>query len=101
MTDKQKHYCCEILQHYGLQNQLWQTIEETSELNQAIVKHHRYGTMDGILEELADVEIMIEQMKFMLRDNLEDVIKIKLERQRDRIEKEIEERRIANERHSE
>lgn len=89
MTDKQKHYCCEILQHYGLQNQLWQTIEETSELNQAIVKHHRYGTMDGILEELADVEIMLAQIRMALNEEqlarVDLITQSKLERQIARI----------------
>ena len=86
MTDKQKHYCCEILQHYGLQNQLWQTIEETSELNQAIVKHHRYGTMDGILEELA---IMLAQIRMALNEEqlarVDLITQSKLERQIARI----------------
>lgn len=89
MNEKQKRYCCEILQHYGLQNQLWQTIEETSELNQAIVKHHRYGTMDGILEELADVEIMLVQIKMALNEEqlarVDLITQSKLERQIARI----------------
>jgi NTP pyrophosphatase (non-canonical NTP hydrolase) len=77
------------------------TQEKCAELIQAISKVKRKGfrasTSDNLIEELADVEIMIEQMKYMLKDDLEAVIKVKLERQRDRIEKEIEERRISNE----
>lgn len=89
MNEKQKRYCCKISQHYGLQNQLWQTIEETSELNQAIVKHHRYGTMDGVLEELADVEIMLAQIRMALNEEqlakVDLITQSKLERQIARI----------------
>ena len=105
MTDLQRALCRDIFNYYGSNSQMDVTQDECAELIQAISKVKREGirerTYDNLIEELADVEIMIEQMKFMLRDNLEDVIKIKLERQRDRIEKEIEERRIANERNSE
>lgn len=105
MTDLQRALCRDILNHYGTNMQMDVTQEECAELIQAISKVKREGlratTYDNFIEELADVEIMIEQMKYMIRDDLEAVIEIKLERQRDRIEKEIEERRIEHERLSE
>lgn len=76
MNEKQKRYCCKISQHYGLQNQ-------------AIVKHHRYGTMDGVLEELADVEIMLAQIRMALNEEqlakVDLITQSKLERQIARI----------------
>lgn len=102
MTDRQRALCRDIFNHYGSQMQMDVTQEECAELIQAISKVKREGitakTYENLTEELADVEIMIEQMKYMLRDDLIDAINIKLRRQRDRIEKEIEERRIEHER---
>ena len=106
MTDLQRALCRDIFNHYGSNMQMDVMQEECAELIQAISKVKRKGlrasTFDNLIEELieelADVEIMIEQMKYMLKDDLEAVIKVKLERQRDRIEKEIEERRIEDKR---
>ena len=101
MTDLQRALCRDIFDHYGSNMQMDVMQEECAELIQAISKIKRKGfrasTFDNLIEELADVEIMIEQMKYMLKDDLEAAIKVKLERQRDRIEKEIEERRIEHE----
>lgn len=45
-------------------------IEESSELNQAISKYIINPTnnhMDNIIEELIDVELMVKQLKYMIR----------------------------------
>lgn len=39
-------------------------IEECCELVQAIIKRRRHGKTKELLEELMDVEIMVEQIKF-------------------------------------
>lgn len=92
MEGRHERLCCEILQHYGLNNQLWQTVEELSELIQAIVKHDRYGTIDGVLEELADVEIMLTQIRIALTPEqlkrVDDITDMKLKRQISRIRSE-------------
>ena len=44
-------------------------IEECSELIQAITHKHR-GRKHNLAEEIADVEIMLEQLKFLLFLNL-------------------------------
>lgn len=88
-----------IADHYGYEPQSRQLIEEMAELTQAINKAWRFGDdFDNLLvhkrniaEEIADVTIMLEQMKYLLRfsDNyIEEIIEQKLYRQLKRIEKE-------------
>ena len=82
---------------YGAKEQCLKCIEEMSELTKAILKL-RYCKKpyevqileDAVTEEMADVEIMLEQMK-MINDNREEVelMKIKkLERLKRRLEHE-------------
>ena len=64
MREKMRH----IADYYGYGEQSRQLIEEMAELTVAINKKWR-GEADGIdniVEEIADVEIMLEQMKYML-----------------------------------
>lgn len=82
----------QIADHYGLNNQMMQTIEEMGELTQAIVKVFRNGLdneRDNLIEELADVEIMIEQLDYLLGDNqIEKIKEYKINRQLSRIAQE-------------
>ena len=48
---------------WGFKNQSIMLMEECSELIQAVSKLHRYGNPNKMYEEIADVEIMIEQIK--------------------------------------
>ena len=71
----------EILQKaintYGLENQMIKTVEEFSELSQALCKSLirlnytkekiSLESVDNIFEEMADVEIMLEQCKIMFQ----------------------------------
>lgn len=64
---------------YG-NKQILQTIEEMAELTQALSKYVRNkGTdkeikaLDNITEEIADVEIMLEQMKILLDIKAKDI----------------------------
>ena len=77
-----------IANHYGLHKQLRQTVEEMAELTQVICKAERYDldmVRNHLAEEVADVSIMIEQLEYLLGDNLiakirEEKIKRQLER---------------------
>ena len=106
----------EIVLRYGYDAQSRQCIEEMAELTQAINKFWRKElkcgkadfdfktacyccngkNYDNLCEEIADVQIMLEQMKEMLncKDAVESIIDTKLDRQISRIresEKEKEE----------
>lgn len=94
-----------IAKHYGYEPQSRQLIEEMAELTVAINKNWRavnYGeanaegatkvleTRERVIEEIADVEIMLEQIKYLL-DAYSDIAEYKaqkLYRQIKRIEKE-------------
>lgn len=53
------------LNKYGIENQKWMLIEECGELLNAIAKLKRgRSTKEEIITELADVQIMVEQMAF-------------------------------------
>ena len=101
-----------IARHYGYEAQSRQCIEEMAELTQAINKYwrkdlqcgkHPCNPWDGympdgskeyqnILEEIADVQIMLEQMKFLLDplnvERIDDIVEQKLDRQLRRMEEE-------------
>ena len=54
-----------IADHYGLDSQLNILQEELSELIQAVSKYRR-GDQSHILEEIVDVEIMLDQINYLL-----------------------------------
>lgn len=57
-----------IINCYGTRMQEDVAIEEMAELQKAIIKHRRYAneeTRAEIIDEIADVEIMIEQLKII------------------------------------
>lgn len=102
MKDKIK----KITSHYDFSNQVMQLSEECAELIQAVNKYRRFrgsknsrdeiltSTEDSnmliqsIVEEIADVEIMLEQMKVLLNlsnEAVEGVKNIKVNRELARI----------------
>lgn len=86
--DKQKLLF--IINSYGTKSQEDVAIEEMAELQKAILKHRRYTgdeTRAEIIDEIADVEIMIEQLKiiFSCKKEVESRIDYKIERQIKRI----------------
>lgn len=99
VTD-QKNKCRQILDHYGEQKQRRQLVEECAELIQALTKMERAGeqypsnelhsAILAVREEIADVEIMLEQIKNVLPTNCETEIKriidYKLNRQLERMQ---------------
>ena len=58
------------IRHYGVENQMMQSMEECSELIQAISKCIRYKddivAKQHLTEEISDVLIMIDQLKIIL-----------------------------------
>lgn len=77
-----------IADHYGIKKQLRQLAEECSELAVEASHSARKGTTVKIIEEIADVQIMIEQIIHLAeidKCDIEDCINYKLERQIKRI----------------
>ena len=89
--------CEGIAKHYGEANQLNQLQEELGELIVAVNKYRRNAeNLTNLVEEIADVEIMLQQIKCLLNLNPEYIEKItanKLLRQEKRISEEIPGRR--------
>ena len=84
-----------IADHYGIKKQLRQLAEECSELAVEASHSARKGTTVKIIEEIADVEIMIEQIIYLAKIDkcdIEDCINYKLDRQIKRIKEEKDER---------
>ena len=82
----------QIADHYGIKEQLRQLAEECCEL--AVEANHsaRKGTTVKIIEEIADVVIMMEQIIYLAgidRKDIDEVIDYKLIRQLERIGKEV------------
>lgn len=92
---------CELADKQGYERQSNMLMEECAELIQAINKHKRLCNhdrsidktwtelVDDVMEEIADVEIMIEQVKYLLNINPRyiDMIKeAKIDRQIKRME---------------
>lgn len=75
---------------YGVENQMIKTVEELSELSQALCKflskpytESDRTILDNIYEEMADVEIMLEQCKMIFyesEDKINDYKKEKIKR---------------------
>jgi uncharacterized protein YabN with tetrapyrrole methylase and pyrophosphatase domain len=70
MMDEKQLYCIDIL-HYGQEHQLTIAIEEMSELTKELCKSIRgYDSRrSNIIEEVADVTIMLEQIKLIFNIN--------------------------------
>lgn len=91
-----------IADHYGYEVQSNQLIEECAELIQAISKYRRATTgagepladykstlvLDNLIEEIADVEIMLEQIKYLLHipeAEIEVIKRFKINRTKERM----------------
>lgn len=79
-----------IAEHYGLRVQMRQLIEEMAELTQVICKSERYDldtVREHLVEEVADVEVVLDQVIYLLGDNrIEQIRAEKIARQKRRIE---------------
>ncbi len=88
--------------YYGYEAQSNQLIEECAELIQAVNKYRRAvaregafvekqkkRALDNLVEEMVDVEIMLEQIKYLLQIPEEDMLAVKIykvNRTKERIE---------------
>lgn len=83
MIDEYKEVYKRALDIYGEENQVIMVFEEMSELQKTLTKHLR-GTTDkrAIADEIADVEIMLGQMKllFNIEKEVEERKQFKVER---------------------
>ena len=80
-----------IADYYGIKRQLHQLAEECSELAVEASHSARKGTTVKIIEEMADVLIMIKQVIYLAEIDMcdiEDCINYKLDRQLERIKEE-------------
>ena len=96
MKQTQNEIYRKAIDTYGVDNQLFQLCEEMAELMKAVNKWRRnkhlaekYPSYVGdVTEEIADVEIMLDQLQIMLKIPHNDVYDIrckKLERLADRL----------------
>ncbi len=67
LNKENRERCGKIIKIYPKEHQLLLAMEELAELTQAISKYLRYGDTEPLMEEYADVEIMLEQLKQMLQ----------------------------------
>lgn len=94
MTRKEK--LLKIIDTYGINHQLKKLNEETFEVTEAILEYENrdLNEMDNVIlsnivEEIADVLVMLEQFKLYYNIKNEDIIKVmdyKIDRQIKRIE---------------
>ena len=87
----------EIINHYGMEKQLDQLLEESGELIVAIAKNKRYSRpgsslvhYENLVEEMADVKNLIEQIELKnpyIKDGIEVMTKHKTDRELERINK--------------
>lgn len=88
-----------IADHYGLNAQLNVATEELAELIQAIARFRRVDENDMlelairknlVAEEMADVEVMLAQIKYLMKtdERVEAVAKYEIDRQLKRMKKE-------------
>ena len=87
----QKDFYDKIIEHFGNENQCFVAIEELSELQKEICKHLRgLGNIHNIAEEIADVQIMLEQLQriFKCRSEVMLLKEQKIQRTTERYPKE-------------
>lgn len=97
MTFEHTKMCKAILEHYGLSLQLRKLVEECCELGQAAMKYdykRNSSNKNNLLEEIADVKIMIEQISSAIdglsHEHINEIIDYKLKRQLERIKNELQ-----------
>ena len=78
----------EAIDRYGTEAQLMMVLEEMSELQKEICKYFRgKRDLEAMADEVADVEIMLEQVRiiFQIDDVVDEHISQKISRLRDRL----------------
>ena len=68
MTDQERSVFEHALEHYGPDAQITMVMEEMSELQKELCKYRRgRANYDHIAEEIADVSIMLDQMRLLFQ----------------------------------
>lgn len=68
----------EAVGRFGKKHQMEKAVEEMAELEKEIIKNiHGSANIGAICEEIADVEIMLEQMKVCIGDEWETYLELK------------------------
>ena len=96
MTDRQITKCYKIAQHYGKGKQKIQAAQELNELQALLLRRpdqirNNDEFIDNMIDEIADVEIMIEQLRQLYeigQNEIYERINFKLNRQIERIREE-------------
>ena len=83
--------------HYGMDSQIWMAVEEMAELTKELAKLHRPGgaTLGDLADEIADVTIMMEQLRIMFGVN--GIVQNRMEHKVRRLAQRIEEERKEEE----
>ena len=92
MKPEQLRKLIRIIEKYGSDKQQDIAIEECSELIKAICKYKRtLDHVEDIVDEIADVKVMLAQLEiiFDCSGAVEDRVEYKINRQMERIEKEL------------
>ena len=93
MKSYQVEICKTIANHYGREHQVLIAIEEMSELTKELCKYfRRFDRKKEIVEEVADAQIMLEQLieLFGIEGDVDKMVDYKLNRQIRRMEQEQE-----------
>ena len=87
MTQAEKDLYERNIQYHGIEQETTIAMEECSELIQAISKCKRYGCVDkycdNLIEEIADVLIIINELQLIYdisNDDIENIKKYKIDR---------------------
>ena len=75
LNKENKLRCTKVINIYPKDHQLLMLMEELAELIQATSKLIRYGETEPFLEEFADVEVMLEQMRQMYHIDADEINK--------------------------
>lgn len=97
MNEMQKSKVYRIAKHYGLKKQKQQALQELNELSGVLLRRkdqipNKAEHKNNLIDEIADVYVMLEQLKrlYHLKDrDVSDRITFKLNRQIERIEQEV------------
>ena len=81
------------IQHFGETAQIDMAVEEMAELTKAICKVKRAqagaemgAAVENVVEEIADVQIMLDQLRIIFHRSTEEVEEAKLERLKNRLD---------------
>ena len=94
MTTEQLRHLYTIIDHYGVNHQMKKAIEECNELIEVVDNSLTDLPCDytpSIIDEIADVEVMINQLKIIFDcfGEVEERIDFKINRQLERMKKEV------------